>query len=52
LEAAQTGALGARRVLEALYIPSRDIECEFQQGASAREMAQNLARRLYQANIL
>jgi electron transfer flavoprotein beta subunit len=52
LEAAQTGALGARRVRERLYIPSRDIECEIQPGATAHEMAQNLARRLHKANIL
>ncbi len=52
LAAAEVGALGARRARERLYIPTKDIVCEFAQGASAEEMARNLARRLYAANVL
>ncbi len=52
LEAAQVGVLGARRVLERLYIPVKDIECEFIAGAIPEEMARNLARRLFEANVL
>ena len=52
LKAARLGALGARRVLERLYIPTRDIDCEYAEGATAAEMARNLARILHQANLL
>lgn len=52
LEPAQVGALGARRVLERLFIPVNDMQCEFAQGASPEEMARNLARRLFEANVL
>ncbi len=52
VDAAEVGALGARRVLERLYIPTKDIECEFAEGDSAEDMARNLARRLYEAKIL
>ena len=52
LEAAEAGALGARRVLERLYIPSKDIECAFAQGDTPEDMARNLARQLFEANVI
>jgi electron transfer flavoprotein beta subunit len=52
LDAGQVGELGARRVVERLYIPTSDIECEFIPGASTEELARNLARRLFEANVL
>ena len=52
LDAEQVGELGARRIVERLYIPNSDIECEYVPGASTEEMAQNLARRLFEANVL
>jgi electron transfer flavoprotein beta subunit len=52
LQAAQAGALGVRRVLERLYIPINDMQCEFIAGASTEDIARNLARRLFEANVL
>ena len=52
LVATETGAQGARRVRERLYIPSKDIACEFAEGATARDLARNLVQRLYAANVL
>ena len=52
LEAAQVGAAASRRVLERLYVPVNDIECEFVAGDSAGEMAAALARRLREADLV
>ena len=52
LKAAQVGAAASRRVLERLYIPVNDIECEFVAGDSASEMAAALARRLREADLV
>jgi len=52
LSADRVGALGARRVLERLTIPAKDIECEFAAGDTPEAMARNLARRLFEANVL
>ena len=52
LAAGQVGALGARQLRERIYIPTSDIECEFIAGAGADDMARNLARRLFEANVL
>ncbi|MFP6746674.1 MAG: electron transfer flavoprotein subunit beta/FixA family protein [Alphaproteobacteria bacterium] len=52
LDAGQVGASGSRRAVERLYIPTSEIVCEFIPGAAADEMARNLARRLFEANVL
>lgn len=52
LAAGQVGASGSRRLLERLYIPVNDMNCEFIAGASAEDMARNLARRLFEAKVL
>ena len=52
LGAAQVGAAASRRVLERLYVPVNDIECEFMEGDTAAGMATALARRLREADLL
>lgn len=52
LDVSEVGAAGARRVLERLYIPVNEIECEFVGGGAASEMAANLARRLREFDLI
>jgi electron transfer flavoprotein beta subunit len=52
LDENQVGAAAARRVLERLYIPINDIECEFVGGETAAEMAAELTRRLREADLV
>ena len=52
LDKSQVGPAASRRVLERLYIPVNDVECEFMGGGTAAEMAAALARRLHEADLL
>jgi electron transfer flavoprotein beta subunit len=52
LDETEVGTAAARRVLERLYIPDSDIECEFVGGETAAEMAAELARRLHDADLV
>ncbi len=52
LEAGQVGGAGARRVLERLYIPVNDIDCDFIEGSTPQDIADELARRLQQAELI
>ena len=52
LEETQVGPAASRRVLERLYIPVNDIECEFIGGNTAKELATALARRLREADMV
>ena len=52
LAPAEIGAQGARRVLERLYIPATDIECEYIGGATPAELAANLVERLAAARLI
>ncbi len=48
----EIGALGARRVLERLYVPVTDVECEYIGGKTPEELAANLVDRLSTARLL
>ena len=48
----QVGGHGARRVLERLYVPTSDVECEFVTGDTPEAVAAGLVRRLRQENII
>ena len=52
LKSSDVGALGARRVLERLYIPLTDIECEYIDGKTPKELAANLVDRLSAARLI
>ena len=52
LDEKQVGPGASRRVLERLYIPVNDIECEFIGGETAAEMAAALARRLRETDLV
>ncbi|MDD9983624.1 MAG: electron transfer flavoprotein subunit beta/FixA family protein [Gammaproteobacteria bacterium] len=52
LHVANGGRVPARRVLERLYIPVNDIECEFIDGDTSTELAAALARRLREADLV
>jgi electron transfer flavoprotein beta subunit len=52
LDEAQVGFKAVRHVLERLYIPINDIECEYIEGDTAAEMAASLARRLREAELV
>ena len=52
LAPAEIGVQGARRVLERLYIPATDIECEYIGGATPAELAANLVLRLAAARLI
>lgn len=49
---AEIGAKGARRVLERLYIPANDVECEYIDGKTPGELAANLVERLAAARLI
>lgn len=48
----QAGKSGSRLSLEKLYIPTVKSQCEFIDGDSPEEMAQNLARKLREAKLI
>ena len=52
LEGTPLGAQGALMELRDLYIPQHEGECEFIEGETPEEMADNLARRLREAKII
>ena len=52
LDEGQVGSAGARRVLERLYIPVNDIECEYMPGETTAEMAAALAQCLRDADLV
>jgi electron transfer flavoprotein beta subunit len=52
LDAGQLGAEARKLTLERLYIPVSDTECEFIEGDTPEEKAQNLARKLQEAKLI
>jgi electron transfer flavoprotein beta subunit len=48
----QSGKNGSRLTLERLFIPQVKSQCEFIEGDSPEEMAQNLARKLREAKLI
>jgi electron transfer flavoprotein beta subunit len=52
LEPSAVGALGARRVLERLYVPVTDVECEYIDGTTPEQLAANLVLRLSAARLI
>jgi electron transfer flavoprotein beta subunit len=52
LDAATVGAAGARAVRERLFAPSKAVQCEFIEAATAEEQGVQLARRLREAKIV
>ena len=50
--ASSVGAPGARRVLERLFIPVNDIQCEFIEAESPQAVAAMLARKLKDAELI
>jgi electron transfer flavoprotein beta subunit len=52
LAPAEVGALGARCVVERLYVPVNDVECEFIAGDTPGELAANLVDRLARATLI
>ena len=52
VDASSVGANGARRVLERLYIPVNDIECEFIEAESPQAVAAMLAQKLKDAELI
>src|SRR5439155_15386033 len=41
LKPSEVGALGARRILERLYVPVTEVECEYVDGRTPEEVATN-----------
>ena len=52
LDASELGVRGARRVLERLYVPVNDVQCEYMLGETPEELAGNLVERLYAARLI
>ena len=52
LDASQLGPDGRKLVLERLYIPVSGTECEFIEGDTPEEKAQNLAKKLAEAKLI
>ena len=52
LAPAEVGALGARCVVERLYVPVNDAECEFIAGDTPEKLAANLIDRLAGASLI
>lgn len=52
LKPSDIGALGVRRVLERLYVPVNDVECEYIDGKTPEEQAANLVDRLSAARLI
>ncbi|MBI3370883.1 MAG: electron transfer flavoprotein subunit beta/FixA family protein [Betaproteobacteria bacterium] len=52
LDASELGTRGARRVLERLYVPVNDVQCEYMVGETPEELAGNLVERLHAARLI
>jgi electron transfer flavoprotein beta subunit len=52
LRAEDTGALGSRVCVERLYVPESDVECEYLEGNTAKELASKLVDRLSAARLI
>jgi electron transfer flavoprotein beta subunit len=52
LDTSQLGTEARKLSLERLYIPVSEGECEFAEGETPEEMAQNLARKLAEAKLI
>lgn len=52
LDSSDLGARGARRVLERLYVPTNDVQCEYIVGETPEELAGNLVARLSAARLI
>jgi len=52
LDDSQLGADARKLTLEKLYVPVMDMECEFMEGDTPEEKAQNLARKLAEAKLI
>ena len=52
LEAAKVGGAAARMKIQELTIPQRESKCEFVNGESPEERAENLARRLRELKVI
>ncbi|MEX0785584.1 MAG: electron transfer flavoprotein subunit beta/FixA family protein [Dehalococcoidia bacterium] len=52
LDASQLGPDARKLSLEQLYVPVSDVECEFMEGDTPEEKAQNLAKRLAEAKLI
>jgi electron transfer flavoprotein beta subunit len=52
LDAAQLGPEARKLTLEKLYVPVMGVECEFMEGDTPEEKAQNLAKKLAEAKLI
>ncbi len=52
LDDSQLGAGARKLTLEKLYVPVSNVECEFMEGDTPEEMAQNLAKKLAEAKLI
>ena len=52
LDVGQVGATGARLILERLFVPVKENQCEFIEGNSPEELAVNLVRRLQESKLI
>lgn len=52
LDASQLGPDAKKLTLEKLYVPVSNVECEFMEGDTPEEMAQNLAKKLAEAKLI
>lgn len=52
LDDSQLGADARKLTLEKLYVPVSNVECEFMEGDTPEEMAQNLVKKLAEAKLI
>jgi electron transfer flavoprotein beta subunit len=52
IDTGTTGAAGARRVMERLYIPVKEIDCDYVEGETPQVIARHLAQRLRDAELV
>jgi electron transfer flavoprotein alpha/beta subunit len=52
LDAGQLGPDARKLTLEKLFIPVSEAECEFIEGETPEEMAENLAKKLAEAKLI
>ena len=52
IDTGTTGATGARRVMERLYIPVKEIDCDYVEGETPQVIARHLAQRLRDAELV
>ena len=52
LDESQLGADARKLTLAKLYVPVTDVECEFMEGDTPEEKAQNLAKKLAEAKLI